>query len=182
VLADQDIPVIMYDHTIDMTPYEHPYFIFYKLGWGVQTENEFLSLSDIKKNPLCLKAQHKILKFDIEGGEFDIFRTLDVDELEDFEVITFEVHWLERLNEDDFYNDTLIMFQKLNKNHIPIWIHANNFGRIVIVEGIAFPQVIEMTFMRKDLDLFSHLSNEPIPGPYDMPNCPHWPDIIMNLF
>jgi hypothetical protein len=111
-----------------------------------------------------------------------IFKTLDVEELSDFEVITFEVHWFEKIVEDDFYNNALTMFEKLNKNHIPIWLHVNNFGKMFFIEGLSIPQTLELTFMRRDLDLFPSLSTDLIPGPYDSPNCPWAPDVILNLF
>jgi hypothetical protein len=181
-LADQNTNILMYDHTIDSLPYEHPNFHFHKLGWGPVSQNEFISLSDINKIPLVSNAKHKILKFDIEGGEFDIFKILEVEELEGFEVITFEVHWFERLVEDEFYKDALTMFQKLNKNHIPIWLHANNWGQMFLIEGVSIPQALELTFIRRDLDVFPQLSTDPIPGPYDSPNCHFRPDIVLNLF
>jgi len=180
-LADQNTIIMMYDHTIRALPYEHPNFLFHQIGWGPTTGNGFISLKDINKNPLVSKAKHKILKFDIEGAEFEIFKTLDVEDLEDFEVITFEIHYFNRLVDDEYYNNAFNVIEKMNKNHIPIWVHANNFGQMFFIEGLCIPEVLELTFMRRDLDVFPSISNDPIPGPYDMPNR-HGPDIVLNLF
>ena len=52
----------------------------------------------------------------------------------------------------------------------------------VLVEGVPMPSVIELSFLRRDLDSFPCRSNDPIPGPLDRPNHPGRADIVMNPF
>ena len=55
-------------------------------------------------------------------------------------------------------------------------------GGHVLVEGVPMPSVIELSFLRRDLDSFPCRSNDPIPGPLDRPNHPGRADIVMNPF
>jgi hypothetical protein len=44
------------------------------------------------------------------------------------------------------------------------------------------PKVLELSFLRRDLDGFPGLADDPIPGPLDRPNHPYMADLCLNAF
>lgn len=180
-LAQRGAKIIQFDHTVEKSPVDHPSFTFYKLGWGERSEGKFINLQDISKK-LDPSAQHKLLKFDIEGAEYEIFKSLSAIDLAQFEVICCELHNIEKLNDAEFFAKAHHLLSTLHANHAPIHLHANNYMSFIMVEGVPIPNVLEITYLRRDLDSFSDFSNEPIPGPLDRPNNPYKPDLCLNPF
>lgn len=181
-LAERGATILQYDHTVMGPPVQHPRFRFHKLGWGTETAGMFISFADIHAQMLALEARHPMLKFDIEGAEYDVLAATRTDHLAAYEIIACEVHDFERLSDPVFFAKVQASFEKLNVHHVPIHLHANNYQSVVLVEGVPIPKVLEVAFLRRDLDSFPSLSNDPIPGPLDRPNHPRLPDICMNPF
>jgi len=174
--------VLQFDHTVEHSPISHQNLTFHKLGWGVGNDETHLSFAGICARLLPFGARHPLLKFDIEGAEYDVFPTVDEKDLAQFEVITCEIHDLHRLEDAAFFRKVRCVLEKLTSHHVAVHLHANNYAGIAAVHGVPIPQVLEITFLRRDLDSFPHLSLEPIPGPLDGPNHPFRPDIRMNPF
>ncbi|MFT3802868.1 MAG: FkbM family methyltransferase [Burkholderiaceae bacterium] len=181
VLAERGARIIQFDHTVDGPPVDHPAFRFFNQGWGARTEGEFLSLRDIDAR-LEGEPQHKLLKFDIEGGEYDIFEALVADDLRSYEVICCELHHFAKLADEAFFAKIRHLLECLTHHHAPIHLHANNYGNFILIEGVPIPEVLELTLLRRDLDSFDGYSREPIPGPMDRPNHPLRPDLCMTAF
>lgn len=182
ILAERGAQILQFDHTVDGTPQQHPNFKFTKLGWGETTKGDFLSFDDIYSRLMKLKPKRSLLKFDIEGGEYDVLETTSVEHLATFDVIACEIHNMDRLIDPVFFAKVRNAFEKLTKNHVPVHVHANNYQSVVLVQGVPIPTVLELSFLRKDLDIFRTFSSDPIPGPLDRPNHPGLPDICMNPF
>ena len=182
VLAERGATILQYDHTVQGPPTSHPRFRFHKLGWGTETAGLFVSFSDIHAQMLALGARHPMLKFDIEGAEYTALAATSAADLEAYEIIACEVHDFDRLSDPVFFAEVLATFEKLNTHHVPVHLHANNYQSVVLVEGVPIPKVLEVAFLRRDLDCFPSLSSDPIPGPLDRPNHPRLPDICMNPF
>jgi len=180
-LAERGAKVIQFDHTVDKLPVEHPSFHFFKKGWGPRTEGEFLCLNDICAQ-LEGKPQHPLFKFDIEGAEYEIFETIKPEDLLPFEVICCELHGFSKLSDESFFARIKHLLECLNRYHAPVHLHANNYAGMVLVEGVPIPEVLELSYLRRDLDSFSGYSREPIPGPLDKPNHPFTADICMTPF
>lgn len=181
-LAERGAKILQFDHTVNGTPQQHPNFIFAKLGWGRVTEGDLLSFDDIFARLLALNPKRALLKFDIEGGEYEVLETAKPEHLAFFDVIACEVHDFERLGDPVFFERVRRTFEKLGMHHMPVHLHANNYQSVVLVEGVPIPKVLELSYLRKDLDHFPTYSSDPIPGPLDRPNCPVVPDIVMNPF
>jgi hypothetical protein len=181
-LAQNGAHILQYDHTVNGPPQQHANFHFHKLGWGIRTEGEFVSFEDIHAKLLQLGPKHPMLKFDIEGAEYDVMEATSVDHLAAYEVIACEVHDFERLGDPAFYAKVKRMFEKLSTHHVPVHLHANNYQSLVLVAGVPIPKVMEVAYLRRDLDTFRGFSTDPIPGPLDRPNHPGLPDICMNPF
>ncbi len=181
-LAVRGARVAQFDHTVDRPPTPHANFSFHKRGWGTKTEGDFLSFGDILDDFSRLSPRRALLKFDIEGAEYDVINAMDVGQLQTFEVIVCEFHDFQRLSEPDFYHRARICLEKLNTLHTAVHLHANNYGGMSLVAGIAMPNVVELSFLRRDLDDFPGRCWDTIPGPLDRPNNPYSVDLHLKPF
>ena len=182
VLANRGAKILQFDHTVDGPPATHPNFIFEKKGWGLKTEGEFIGFDDIFSRLKALSPQRTMLKFDIEGGEYDVLDAIKPEHLAAFDIIACEFHRFERMLDRGFYTQARRVFEKMNAHHVPVHLHANNAGGLVMVGGIPFPRLLELSYLRKDAATFAGHSNEPIPGPLDYPNIPGLPDLCLRSF
>ncbi len=174
--------VIQFDHTIDASPSVHPNIQFHRKGWGARDEGPFVSLASMVKMIDWTQARHAILKFDTEGAEWECLAGASSDDLARFEVLTGEFHDFQSLVNRDHFDRVHAVFDKLCSTHRVIHMHANNAGGMVMLGGIPFPRLLELTFMRKSSASFHGHSAEPIPGPLDRPNVPQLPDLHLRAF
>jgi hypothetical protein len=182
IMAQRGARILQFDHTVEKPPTDHPNFIFEKKGWATETMGDFVSFGDIVARLDALSPKRAMLKFDVEGAEYEALPAVSSADMARFEVVACELHDLGKLAEPAFFAKMRGVLEKLHEHHRPIHLHANNYAGVVLVEGIPIPSVVEITCLRKDLDSFPDLSNEPIPGPLDRPNHPGRPDICMNPF
>jgi hypothetical protein len=144
--------VHLYDHTISElpTPLELGSNIhFFKNGLGTLRDGVFVTLSDcFEKFPVNSQL---ILKVDIEGDEWSIFSSIDSDLLFRCQQIVIEFHNLLKLNEDAFYKTMQEAFGKLARSHSPVNVHPNNWGKVELISGVLVPDVLEITYVRKDM-------------------------------
>jgi hypothetical protein len=183
-LAQRGARVFQFDHTVIGVPehQKHGNFIFEKKGWGSSSEGDFLTLEDMLSRLNAVKPQRSLFKFDIEGAEYEVLDACRPEHFEGFSVIACEIHDLDKLTEPLFFASVRRSLEKLNAHHVPVHLHANNYQSMILVGGIPIPKVLELSFLRKDLDHFPNISSDPIPGPLDRPNRPGVPDICMNPF
>jgi hypothetical protein len=181
-LAEAGARVLQFDHTIEAPPSTRPSVEFYRMGWGTRDVYPFVSLASMVRMVDWSQARHPILKFDTEGAEWDCLDTADSADLDRFEVLTGEFHAFDRLINRDHFDRVMAVFQKIEKTHRVIHMHANNAGGMVMLGGIPFPRLLELTFMRKRSASFQGHSSEPIPGPLDRPNVPQLPDLHLRAF
>ena len=181
-LAERGARVAQFDHTVEKPPPDHQNCTFFRLGWGPESRDDLLSFDDILARFDRLGRPRSLLKFDIEGAEYDVLDSLDPEALRRFDVIVCEFHQLDRLLETPFYDTARRCLTTLTRFHAPVHLHANNYAPVSMVAGIPVPTVLELSFLRRDLDTFGGPSGEPIPGPLDRPNHPYRVDICMNAF
>lgn len=181
-LAQAGARVLQFDHTIEAPPCTSPGIEFHRKGWGARDEYPLLSLASMVRMVDWSQARHSILKFDTEGAEWDCLLAADSTDLERFEVLTGEFHAFDRMVDRGHFDRVMAVFQKIQQTHRAIHLHANNAGGMVILGGIPFPRLLELTFMRKRSASFHGHSTEPIPGPLDSPNVPQLPDLHLRAF
>ncbi len=180
-LAALGARVLQFDHTIEASPSTHPSITFHKRGWGSDA-GPFLSLRSMMQMIDWQGAEHPILKFDTEGAEWDCLFESTTEDLARFEVLTGEFHDFQNLVNRDYFDKAYAVFSKLALTHHVVHMHANNAGGMVMLGGIPFPRLLELTYLRKDAALFSGHSAEPIPGPLDRPNVRQLPEIYLRAF
>ena len=115
------------------------------------------------------------VKMDIEGYEINWIKDLKDDHLNKFSQIVIEFH-------SPYQERDIEVFEKLNKNHLLVHLHANNVCGTRIHKGIIMPNVFECTYVHKkfiDKNLI-RLNSESIPTWMDMPNISTLPEIKLN--
>jgi hypothetical protein len=181
-MAERGALILQYDHTVEGPPTPHPNFRFQRKGWGPVSDGDLLSFDEMHQAMLGLGRRHLMLKFDVEGAEYPGLDSVTEEQLSAYEIVACELHHLDRLGDPAFFSRVQRVLRLLSRRHKPVHLHANNSAPQVLLENVAIPTVVELTYLRDDLDVFAGLSHDPIPGPLDRPNHPGRPDICLNPF
>ena len=109
-----------------------------------------------------------ILKMDVEGAEWGFLSNVSSEMLAKFDQMTFVFHDI--INPE---NPELVIevFQKINRTHQLIHIHANNFG------GKKFCSLFELTYVLRDKYSLSENCDVNLPLSIDAPNIADYPEI-----
>jgi hypothetical protein len=189
---------LLFDHTINKLPKKTKFF-FFKKGLSIKKNLLFTTLDDETKN---FKDNKNFLKIDIEYDEFKVFDNVDIEILKKFSQIICEFHFI-FLDKDDvnskknltpYFEKFMIsnyekinillaeyyerVLKKINKNFIPFHMHANNSLPLKKIFGRNLPQLLEISFLRKDLVKKKRLSLSKYPiDDLDLPNKPYKKDL-----
>ncbi len=171
--------IVQFDHTVAGPPVAHEKFAFHRLGWGPTSSGDLIDFDTILSTSRIDDAQHPLLKFDIEGAEYDVLEALDADRLRPFEIVICELHGLGGIGTAAFLERVRQSLERLTHYHVPVHLHVNNYGAVAMVAGVPVPDVVEVTLLRRDLDNCAAFSRDPIPGTLDRPNHPFAADICL---
>ncbi|MFK8028165.1 MAG: FkbM family methyltransferase [Gammaproteobacteria bacterium] len=112
------------------------------------------------------------LKMDVEGAEWLTFLHMPEHILLQCNQIAIEVHDLSGHGINTMYpkvslEEKIAVMEKITK-HFHCWnVHANNYASMFIVDGHKIPDVMEMTFINKNLHPGGQVANELFPTKYD---------------
>jgi hypothetical protein len=112
------------------------------------------------------------LKIDVEGAEWLTFLNMPEHILLQCNQIAIEVHDLSGLGINTMYpqvslEQKIAVMEKITK-HFHCWnVHANNYASMFIVDGYKVPDVMEMTFVNKNLHPGGQPATEQFPTQYD---------------
>jgi hypothetical protein len=152
-LAAQGASGVEIDFSISTPPIHHPRLNFLPLkivgasesGPGVIRIESLISdhvQGTFRENSM------NILKLDIEGSEWDALNT-DID-FSLFSQILLELHYFNRLVEQDFLATAVKVLREINKTHVAVFLSGNNCCGYSILGGHALPNVMEVTFVSRD--------------------------------
>ena len=146
-LADRNIDVYMYDHTIDNLAYNNPKFHFHKIGiTGKNKKDPMLkSLEEILKENGHLNEKDMILKVDVEFSEWESFIDFPEELLKKFRFLLFEFHFAN--NDLDIYVKVLA---KLNKYHQAFYVHCVNCGDVIQIGDLRICTALEVSYIIKE--------------------------------
>jgi hypothetical protein len=181
-LANRDIDVYMYDHTINSLPYQNPKFHWKKIGIaGKKTKNKQMKTLEeiIIENGHSLE-KNMILKMDVEYYEWESIIDLKEDTLNQFKYIAIEYHF----KDEKIYNQTQLYYEvlkKISKTHQAFYVRCNgdkskkiNFGYNRICK------IMEVSYIIKKDNIF--LKDESIYPMYEFDYImPKTEKIDMNL-
>lgn len=179
--AARDVPVFQYDHTVAGTPHPHEKIAFREVAWGTADGEGTRTLDGMLRENGIDGCPDLLLKFDVEGAEYDCLPQASSATLACFRVIVGEFHACANLADPVQFERMLRCFGLLNATHAVTHLHANNFGTVRQVHGVPVPETLEISFLRRDRSHFSP-GADPIPGMLDKPNNPRSPDIVLTPF
>ena len=181
--------VAMFDHSVAGPPIEHPGFRFFgtKVSGSASlreiTLDGCLSVSDFPSQ------SGLILKVDIEGDEYSAFSVASDSFLSSFDQVVVEFHGLAALGERTFFDRWVAAISRITDRFHVVHVHANNHSVITLAGGVLVSgygifgglivaDVLEVTFLRKDLSTAK--PNKSIyPTRHDSPNNPSVPDHML---
>lgn len=171
-IADKNIDVFMYDHTIKGIPFKNSRFHWKKIGLkGINTNdnnNKLKTLPELLEKNGHSKENNMILKLDIESYEWDVFKYLPFKVLNQFKYIVGEFHFSNK-KPFNYYS----ILKRIQKTHSIFHLHCNNCGEIIDLEGYKICELLEISFALKTEFQFIEFTNEfPIEG-VDYKNCPN---------
>lgn len=141
-------------------------------GENTQTLDSWVAQSDHSE------STNLLLQMDIEGAEYVSLLAASDSVLARFRVIVIEFHWLGKLQSSRFLNTRFMpTLQKLARYFDCVHAHANNCCGTTLIAGIDVPNVIEITYLRKDCNAPIH---KPIlPHPLDILNVLSKPAVLL---
>lgn len=169
-MAEHEIDVYQYDHTVEGPPTAHPRFRSFKKEIAAVPSDQTESL-DSALAKLPSKAERVILKIDIEGSEWDTFDAATPQELARFRQIIgeFDPAWHDRARR---------VLAKLRSAFDVVHVHANNTAPLNVIANVPVPSVFELTLVNKAI-YECHETDEIFPTPLDQPNWNGRPDIFL---
>jgi len=179
-VAERGVPVFQYDYSVDSAPESHPLCQFFKLEISGTPGLQKKTLEEILTEHGGSGSNH-ILKIDIEGGEWPVFEQTDRAILRRFSQVVVEFHDFQNLTDDSWYRSAQNSLDKLAEDFNVIHVHGANTGRLAVIANVPFPNVLEVTWLRKDVSDFEP-SQEIFPTPLDAPTDPDFEDIFLGMF
>lgn len=169
--------ILAYDHTVDVLDSEIDNLTFYKVGVKAKSTPGFTTLAKIlEENSL---AKDLILKIDIEGWEWEVLDSLSSVELGRFKQIFGEFHGFHEIRNFELIERVV---NKLADNFVVTNNHANNWGAYQIIQKIAVPDVVEISWLRRDLSKSIPISASNRIENLNSPNNPSSLDLGYNFF
>ena len=149
-MAEKGIDVYCYDPSVSgiIGATDKIHFFRYGITDTKHIGDRYFSLLDLLQKNNHIKNNNMILKFDIEGAEWDVLDDMDVDLLARFNQISCELH---NIVSADRKEQIIRCLEKLTFNHSVVWVHGNNAGRVEMAGNIIIPEYLELTLVRKDL-------------------------------
>jgi len=137
--------ILAFDHTVDLFDDKIENLTFSKLGVKAEPAPNFTTLGKIiDEIPI---SGDLILKIDIEGWEWEVLDSLSSLELSRFKQIIGEFHDFHEIRNFEVIERVV---RKLSENFVVTNNHANNWGGYQIIQKVAFPDVLEISWLRKD--------------------------------
>ncbi len=157
-LANLGLKVVLCDGTISKLPRQHKNFQF--INKNVYGDFPRSNSQAVSINELFSRLQKKsgystenILLVDIEGSEYDVLENIKPEYLLSCRQLTVEFHGIfEKLKSGD--SELLEVTKKLLDFFVPVSAHGNNFGAFISENNQNYADVIETTWLRRDLDVF----------------------------
>jgi hypothetical protein len=183
-LAEQGALVQQFDHTVAGPPAQHANFHFEPLRIvAVDTVLPGTTTLGRILDRLPIRAAHTrcVLKIDVEHDEWEIFDAMAPHHLSAFSQIVCEFHWFERIQDPVWRAQAERVLRKLNEHYQVVHVHANNNSSCLLINGVPFPSVLEVTYASRQHFRFG-MRPDSFPTPWDSPNEARLPDIFLGDF
>lgn len=151
-LAEMGASGLEVDYSIVSPPRNHPNLEFMKrkITSFLDVSTDKITLDNLFEKALysVSKGTKFILKLDIEGHEWACFEGATC--LPEFDQIIVEYHNLHKLAEENFRKLVYEVTEKIQISHSPVYLSANNCCGVSVLSGLPIPNVIEVTYAKKN--------------------------------
>lgn len=160
----------MYDHTVDGSRFATPNRTIQKIGIGPKDKGELQTLKTMIANNNHSNEDNMLLQMDCEGAEWDVFASMNPDDLKGFSQLCVEMHWfVSYFSRADTTNLIETALSNLRKNFTPVHVHANNWSGFYKTRNKPpVAETFEVTWVRNDLVEWDE-SEEVYPTEFDSP-------------
>lgn len=178
-VSNQNIPIVLFDPTIRRLPSKVPNSRFLRLGVsGNPAKSDYKTLEELIGLARFNGQEDLLLKMDVEGSEWECLEVTRPETLTRFRQMIFEFHDFHRLLTSGQSERVINVLSRLRQGHMPIHVHANNYGRVARYGRYWFPDALEVTYARRDL-FDSDMRRPSLPSLLDRPCDPRVSDIDM---
>ncbi len=157
------------DASVNGLSIENDQLHFTKKFIGAYDDEEYMTLDSWVESSGISNGTDLLLQMDIEGFEYQSLLNTSNDLLMRFRLIVLEVHHLDCLWDEKFFQTASAFFNKLLVHHSCVHIHPNNTSSIVKINDIEIVPTIEVTFLRNDRIKFKSPTLQ-FPHPLDTDN------------
>lgn len=166
-----------FDGTITDYPYDYTKEIqFIKKNIGHEQTEITTNLKEYNEH-----FSNIFLKMDIEGGEYSWLESLHETDLMHYKQIVIEFHGINDDSWNASYQTKVNCLKKLANTHYLIHAHGNNWAEIKHFNNIVVPDVIELTYVRKNILSYPHYNSTSLPiANLDFKNNKNRPEIMLN--
>ena len=126
------------------------HFDFTQKKIGSYNDNQTTSINNWIDDKIENNKEEFILKIDIEGSEFETLLNLIGKHLQKTRVLIVEFHSLRDLRNKSFYRIFDNVISKLLNYFYIVHLHPNNAGKNIKIHNYKVPDLLEVTFLRKD--------------------------------
>lgn len=149
---------------------------FIKKFIGVSSDEIHLTLDEwVDSTP---EAEGELLlQMDIEGSEYEALLNCTPKLLNRFRIVCLELHHIGEWRNPRYFQFVKKALDRLTTTHDCVHSHPNNSASIIRLGDMILPNVMELTFLRKDRMKSTELVTA-FPHPLDadcVPNLPHVP-------
>ena len=182
-LAKKNIKSFLADYSVNPNFNNNSLIDFEKKYLGPITNENYISLKDWMNSKIDYnQVTDLILQIDIEGDEYDVLSSIDLNTLKKFRIILIEFHNLHYIFDEFFFQKIFKVFKLLSKNYYCSHIHPNNNVEFISkCNELIIPPVLEFSFLRRDrakivdnkLEFPNKLDkpNNPLRKEIDLPKC-----------
>lgn len=176
--AQLGMQVHLADHSVAGPAESHERFHFTRRHLGLLTAETSFTLDDWVNHSGVGAEGDLMLQIDIEGSEYEVFFAASDGLMKRFRIIVAEFHTMDQLWNEPFFNLASRVFDKILETHVCVHLHPNNHCGSTTRKGVTIPEVMEMTFLRRDR-LKSIEFVESLPHPLDRNNSDR-PDLLLS--
>ena len=157
-LADRNIDIFMYDHTIKSLPYQNPRFHWKPIGLcGMKTKNNKLkNLEQLILENGHLNEENMILKIDIEEWEWESIIDLKEETLNKFKYIAIEYHF----KDENIHNYNQLYYnviKKISKTHQSFYARCNGDRSLKVNFGYnRICRIMEVSYIIRKNNMFKN--------------------------
>lgn len=183
-IANRGIDVFMFDHLINRLPKRHPKFHYFKTGvTGLKKGANLKTLGELIVENGHTTCKNLIMKMDVEGCEWDVFKEAASGVIGQFSQLVVEFHGLSSAAYDQKYLSIVNVLKKINQTHQSIHVHANGINAPLWIGKLVLPELFEVTYIRRTDVKDKLIANiRQFPTEIDRPVSEGWPDLYLGNF